>query len=160
MSWEDIYNFFGIKDFIYFISSPDIQNMLFPIKIIFVAFGLFFLAGVIYFMFNSSFVQYKFLEDVTEFVSWQAYGSREIAKRWKKIKEKTEEGSESSYKLAIIEAEDFLAELLEDKGYLGDNFEEVIKQIDKRILSNIDQVKEAHEVRNLAVYNPDYNSNF
>lgn len=90
MTWDFIYNFFGIKDFIYFISSSQIQDMLFPIKLVFVVFAMFFLAFVIYFMINSSWLQYKFLEDVTEFFSWQAYGQREMSKRWSKVKKRIE----------------------------------------------------------------------
>lgn len=156
MSWESIYDYFGIKDFIYFISSPDLQDMLFPVKIAFVAFSMFFLAAVIYFMFNSSFMHYRFLEDVSEFVSWQSYGLKGILKRWKKIKSKTLSGSESSYKLAIIEANDFLLELLDNGGYSGKNFKEIIEKVDKKMLPNIEQIKEAHEVRNSIVYNQDY----
>src|SRR3989344_7535620 len=102
MSWEQLYNLLGIRDFIYFISSSQIQDMLFPVKLVFVTFAMFFLAAVIYFMINSSWLQYKFLEDVTEFVSWQSYGLREISKNWTKIKKRIESGAESDYKLAII----------------------------------------------------------
>ncbi|TSC94416.1 MAG: hypothetical protein CEN87_537 [Parcubacteria group bacterium Licking1014_1] len=156
MSWEYIYNFLGIKDFIYFISSPDIQDMLFPVKIIFVGFAMFFLAAVVYFMINSSYMQYQFLEDVMEFFFWQPYGLKEVSRRWKKIKERMGTGVESEYKLAIIEADDFLLELLEDREYSGKDFEEITKKIGKTVLPNIDQVKKAHEVRNSIVYNLDY----
>jgi hypothetical protein len=130
--------------------------MLFPIKIVFVAFTMFFLVAVIYFMVNSSFVHYRFLEDASEFISWRAYGSKEIFKRWKKIKDKMKAGTEASYKLAVIEADDFLLEIFEEKDYTGENFEEIIKKIDKKMLSNIDQIKEAHEVRNSIVYDSEY----
>lgn len=156
MSWESIYDYFGIKDFIYFISSPDLQDMLFPIKIVFVLFSMFFLVTVIYFMINSSFVHYRFLEDASEFISWRAYGSKEIFKRWSKIKDKMKAGTEASYKLAIIEADDFLLELFEEKDYSGESFEEIIGKLDKKILSNIDQIKEAHKVRNSVVYDSEY----
>src|SRR3989338_7017931 len=85
MTWIDFYNFLGIRDFIYYISSPQIQDMLFPVKLVFVCFAMFFLAGVIYFTVNSSWLQYKFLEDVTEFFFLQSYGLRIISKRLKKI---------------------------------------------------------------------------
>ena len=65
-------------------------------------------------------------------------------------------GAESSYKLAIVEADDFLFELMQDREYPGDNFEEIIKAMDNKILSNIDKIREAHLVRNSIVYNSDY----
>jgi hypothetical protein len=41
MTWEDLYNLFGIKEFIYFISSPVIQEQLLPIKLVCFGFTLF-----------------------------------------------------------------------------------------------------------------------
>ena len=156
MTWEYIYNFFGIKDFIYFISSSQIQDMLFPVKLVFVFCTMFFLSAVIYLMLNSSWLQYKFLEDITEFFSWQAFGQREMQKQWDRIKKRTESGAESDYKLAIIDADDFLAEVLDNRGYDGDNFEESIQKAGKLIASILEDVLRAHEVRNFIVYNPDY----
>lgn len=154
--WDSIYNFFGIRDFIYFISSSQIQEYLFPVKLIFVAFAMFFLAGVIYFMLNSSWLQYKFLEDVTEFFSWKAYGLKEISKKWGKIKKRIESGSESDYKLAIIDADDFLTQVLDEGGYEADSFEESVKKAGRLLSGSEGQVLAAHEVRNSIVYNPDF----
>lgn len=159
MTWEALYNYLGIRDFIYYISSPQIQDMLFPVKLVFVSFAMFFLAGVIYFTINSSWLQYKFLEDVTEFLSWQSYGLRAISKRWKKIRQKLDTGVEAEYKLAVIEADDFLGEMLEERGFLEEGFEESIKKAGKGMLPNLEEILSAHEIRNSIVYNPDYKIN-
>jgi len=156
MTWESLYDILHIKDFIYFISSSQIQDMLFPVKLVFIFCALFFLVAVIYFMINSSWLQYKFLEDVSEFFSWQAYGQRELSKQWDRIKKRTESKSDSDYKLAIIDADDLLAEVLDSRGYDGDNFEDSINKAGKLIAPILDEVMKAHEVRNLIVYNPDY----
>jgi len=156
MTWEAIYNTLGIRDFIYFISSPYLQEMLFPVKLVFVVFSIFFFVFVIYFMVNSSWLQYKFLEDVTEFFSWRAYGAREIEKRWNKIKRRIGSGLESDYKLSIIEAEDFLIEVLEEAGYDGKDFEQLVKKTDKLLLPILNNIMKAHETRNSIVYNPDF----
>lgn len=154
--WESIYNFLGIKDFIYFISSPQLQDTLFPVKLVFVATAMFFLAFLVYFMLNSSWLQYKFLEDVTEFFSWQAYGAREISKQWSKIKKRVESGLEADYKLAIIDAEDFLVEILERSGYEGETLEDSIQKSGRLLFQMQDDIMKAHEVRNSIVYNPDF----
>ena len=156
MTWDQFYNLLGIKDFIYFISSSQIQDMLFPVKLIFASFAMFFLAGVIYFMINSSWLQYKFLEDVTEFFSWQPYGLRSLSKRLRKIKEKLDSGIEAEYKLAIIEADDFMTETLDERGFMEESFEESVKKAGKGLLANTDELLEAHAVRNSVVYDPDY----
>ena len=93
MTWESLYDFLHIKDFIYFISSSQIQDMLLPVKLVFIFCAAFFLIFVIYFMLNSSWLQYKFLEDVTEFFSWQAFGQRQLKSQWDKIKKRIESGA-------------------------------------------------------------------
>ncbi|OGZ63958.1 MAG: hypothetical protein A2812_02120 [Candidatus Staskawiczbacteria bacterium RIFCSPHIGHO2_01_FULL_36_16] len=159
MSWEQLYNLLGIRDFIYFISSSQIQDMLFPVKLVFVTFAMFFLAGVVYFMVNSSWLQYKFLEDVTEFFSWQSYGLRQISKRWSGIKKRIDLGSETELKLALIEAEDFLKEVLEDVGFEEKDFEESVRKAGRLISPILDDIMKAHELRNFIVYDPDYKLN-
>ncbi len=156
MTWEELYNFFGIKEFIYFISSPDLQDTLLPVKLIFIVFTLFFLAAVVYFMLNSSWMQYKFLEDTTEFFSWRAYGTKQIEKRWNKIKNRIEFGTEPEYKLAVIEAEDFLNEILEERGFEEEDFGENIKKAARLILPIMPELLSAHEIRNSIVFNPEY----
>ena len=156
MTWETLYNLLGIKDFIYYISSPQLQDMLFPVKLVFAVFAMFFLVLVIYFMLNSSWLQYKFLEDVEEFFSWKAYGARVMSRQWSKIKKRIETGTEPDLKLAIIDADDLLAEVLDDRGYEGDDFVEAIKKAGKLISPILDDVIKAHEIRNSIVYNPDY----
>ena len=156
MTWIDLYNFLGIRDFIYFISSSQIQDMLFPVKLVFVSFAMFFLAFVIYFMINSSWLQYKFLEDVIEFFSWQSYGQRQMSKQWTKIKKRAESGAESDCKLAIIDADDLLCEVLDNSGYDGKDFEEQVKKTGLLLAPILNDVIKAHEVRNSIVYDSDY----
>jgi len=156
MDWEWLYNQLGIREFVYFISSSQIQDALFPVKMVFMTFTMFFLAAVIYFMINSSWLQYKFLEDVTEFFSWQSYGLRELTKRWSRIKKRADSGVEAELKLAIIEADDFLLEVLDDRGFEAKTLEESIEKAGKSMVPNISDVLSAHEMRNSIVYNPDF----
>jgi len=156
ITWDQIYDFFGAKDLIYFISSPQLQDYLFPVKLVFAVFTMFFLAATIYFLINSSYLHYKFLEDTTEFFSWQSYGSREITKKWNKIKNRTVSGLASDFKLAIIDADDLLAEILEERGYEGKDFEEMIRKTGRLTAAILEDILLAHEARNSIVYNPDF----
>ena len=63
---------------------------------------------MMYFYFKSSYLKYNVLEDVVEIFSWQPYGSGRINKVWNKIIKKIDGGNENEYKLAIIEADNFL----------------------------------------------------
>ena len=127
ITWNYIYNLLGITDFMNFISNPAIQDALFPIKLVFILFAVFFFCAVIYFYLNSSYLQYQFLQDVTEFFSWQAYGLRSIDKQWKSVIKKTASGNEKDFKLAVIEADDFLYATLEDRGFKGETFDELLE---------------------------------
>ena len=155
MTWQQIYNFLGITDFINFISNPAIQEALFWPKAVFISFAIFFLVAVIYFYFNSTYIQYQFLQDVWEFFSWQAYGMRDVNKRWNKIIKRTESGLENDYKLALMEADDFLQQALEGAGYEGENFEELIGNASAKV-QDYEEILKAHNVRNFIVYDPNY----
>ena len=160
MTWIDLYNLLGIKDFIYYISSSQIQDTLFPVKLVFVTFAMFFLAMTVYFMINSSWLQFKFLEDAAEFFSWQAYGQKEIKKQWDKIKKRIETGTEADYKLAVIDADDFLQQVLDERGYDGENMEESLRKAGKLVAPLLNEILAAHEIRNSVVYDPDFKLSF
>ncbi len=155
-TWENLYDFFGIKEFIYFISSPSIQDTLFPIKIVFVFFTAFFFCVIIWLYVNSSYVQHQFLQDATEFLSHETYGLRNVNKSWKNIKKRIDSGAESDLKLAIIEADDFLYQTLQDADFEGDTFEELIDNAHKKISFDAEEIILAHNLRNSIVYNSDY----
>ncbi len=156
MTWESVYNFFGIKDFIYFISSPQLQEMLFPVKIVFIFCSVFFLIFVIYFMMNSSWLQNKFVEDVSEFFSWKAYGEKEMSKKWDRIRKRIKSGLEPDYKLAIIDADDLLLQVLDERGYEGKDFAETVNLAGNLMVPILNDVLSAHETRNSIVYDPDF----
>lgn len=67
-----------------------------------------------------------------------------------------ESPAESERKLAIIEADDFLNEILEMRGYKGTKLEERISQVEDIQLPNIKEILDAHKIRNALVYQPDY----
>lgn len=153
--WDDVYDSLGIKDFVYFISSPDIQSELLPIKVVFILFTILFLWAIIYFYINSSYIYYHYLQGFGDFAHNQQGGAYEANKRWKKIVKKTEDNSESGYKLAIVEADDLMHEILEDKGLEGENFEELINS-GKKTIPNFEDILSGHIIRNSIVYDPDY----
>ena len=59
-------------------------------------------------------------------------------------------------KLAIIEADALLNEVLERMAYTGESLGERLKQVESSVLPNIEQVWQAHRVRNDIVHDPDY----
>ena len=96
------------------------------------------------------------MQDMSEFFSWQAYGLKEVNKKWKAIMKKVSLASEKNYKLAILEADDFLFEEMQDAEFKGGTFEEMAENAGKRVMTNWQDVLEAHKVRNLIVHETNY----
>ena len=138
------------------LSNPQFQEISLAIRIIFLIVALFLLFLIVFFLRRSSFLQFFILQDLVEFFTFKPYGTRKIVKRWGKIKTRFELPSESEQKLAIIEAEGILDEILKKMGFSGATFEERLKQMTSVQLSNIEEIWEAHKIRNNIVHDPDY----
>lgn len=96
------------------------------------------------------------MQDMVEFLTYQSYGVKKIAKIWLKIKRRLEAGSESEYKLAVIEADSMLSDILEKMGFKGETLGNRLKQVTTDILPSIEETWEAHKIRNNIVHDPDY----
>ncbi len=68
--------------------------------------------------------------------------------RWERILSLANSESSSDRKMAVMEADVMLEELLAALGYTGDSVGEILKSIDKNQFSSIDAAWEAHKVRN------------
>jgi ribosome assembly protein YihI (activator of Der GTPase) len=91
-----------------------------------------------------------------EFFTYKPYGVKRLVKVWSKIEKKMEGASESEYKLAVIEADNILNDLLKKIGYAGQTLGEKLEKITSATISNIDELLEAHKTRNNIVHDPDY----
>lgn len=68
--------------------------------------------------------------------------------RWEKVVEHVRSENPSDWRLAIIEADIILDELLTKIGYQGETLGEKLKQVTKGDVKSIDQAWEAHKIRN------------
>lgn len=144
------------ENFITFLLSPSPNEWLSVIRIIFIVISAF-LAGVIIFtLFRCSWLKFIFLQDVVEILTYKPFGIKKIEKDWRKIVSRLDTGMESEYKLAIIEADDMMDETLKRMGYGGESLGERLEKLTAATLSNIEEIKEAHKVRNNIVHDPNY----
>ena len=74
--------------------------------------------------------------------------SKQKNEKWEKVLEYSNSTSSSDWRLAIIEADVILEELLRDLGYYGDSIGEMLKAVDKSDFNTLDEAWEAHKVRN------------
>ena len=155
ISWDALYDVFRIKEFIYFISNPAIQDALLPAKVVFIFFTIFFFCALMYFYTKSSYIHYHFFQGFGDAMPIQSSSVMATGSRWKKIVKKTSSGQEADYKLAIVEADDFFNQVLLEKGFKGESFEELI-QAARKVILNTEDITAAHNLRNSVVYDPDY----
>ncbi len=126
------------------------------LKIIFILVALLFIGAIIFFLSKSSWLNALLIEDMIEILTYRPLGVKKNVKTWKKIQSRIETGKESEYKLALIEADSLLGDVLEEKGFPGETLEKKLKQLDQITLPNVEQIREVHQIRNNIVHNPDY----
>lgn len=68
--------------------------------------------------------------------------------RWNRIREQIASGDEKQWRLAILEADIMLSELLDVQGYKGETMADKLKQVTRTNFNTVDQAWEAHQVRN------------
>jgi len=138
------------------INLETLNIIIFILKIIIFLLTFVFLSGTIYFLLTSGWLERIFLIDLIEFLKFKPYVIPKAAKKWKKIIQRLESGAESEAKLAIIEADDLLNEILKRMGYEGETLGEKLKKVKKTILPNLDEVLEAHKIKSDIVYDPSF----
>lgn len=149
--------FFAVQEKIndYFLSS-DWEETLFVLKIISVIFSILLLFIIFFLIFKLRENVKKSLELVTEKVTSSSESAKVVSKEWGSVIEKMGKEDANSHKMAVIEADKILDDLLKKNGYIGDDMGERLKQLTTAQLSNIDEVWQAHRVRNRVVHEPDF----
>ena len=141
------------------INLETLNIIIFILKIIVFLLTLVFLFGTIYLALTGGWLGRIFWIDFIEFLRFKPYAILRVSKKWKKIRQRLEQGTESEAKLAIIEADDLLNEILKRMGYSGETLGEKLKQVKKAILPNLDEVFQVHKIKSDIVYDPTYRLN-
>lgn len=144
----------------YIISLPPPFNQwVIILRGIFISISLLFLFGIFYFISRTSWLNFRFFESIIEFFTYKSLGVRKIVKKWKKIKHRLKVDLEPESKLAIIEADSIFNDVLERMGFTEKAFEERVKHLTVDLLPKIEEVIEAHKIRNNIVHDPSYRLN-
>ncbi len=85
-------------------------------------------------------------------------GSRKknLVKRWNQIQTRLDSGRETEYKIAIIEADEIVDDIIKKMGYKGESMGERIVGIPEGQLNKLNEIKEAHEIRNRIIHEDDF----
>jgi len=150
----------NFNDIISFLTSQEVQQNLFAVRVGFFVLAGIFLGTIIFVLLSSHYMQWLFVQDAWQFFTFRPFGAKRITRTWNRILRRLATGLESEYKLAVIEADDILEAALKRMGYMGETFEEKLEKLTSATLPNIEDVQKAHEIRNNIVRNPDYRLNF
>lgn len=147
-----------ILDFIFGVGSFDgdfgtIYAILGFFKVLFLVLSTIFICGIVYVIHELQKLRpgYKLVVDPSK------VGQPKIAQmRWKEIKRRMSIGTESEWRLAIIEADSLIDEVFKKMGFSGDTLGDRINSISQQELNSINELREAHGVRNRLVHTPGY----
>ncbi len=146
----------SVRETYQFIISSQLQEKVFVLKIIFILISIFFIFWLIYFLLKSCYLKDLYLSDLQDLSTFKHMEVKKWVKRWKKIKARSEKGSPTQQKLSLIEAYKMLDEVLRRIGYSGENINERLKKVKEGDIANLSQVREAHQVCQDIIRDPDY----
>ena len=122
-------------------------------KVIFIFFFILFLIGIFYVIYQTTFYRPKF-ELVLE--PGKVPHQKFARKRWDEIMQRFALGSESDFRLAVVEADSLVEEVFKKIGFDGETLGDRIQAISEHELHSISGLKEAHGLRNRLVHTPGF----
>jgi energy-converting hydrogenase Eha subunit A len=140
-----------IRDFLLSRNWPGIISVL---KIIVVVISVVLFLGIVELIIKLNIVN-RAKSGRKSFIS-PAHFPKRIAKKWTKIEERLKSGQEAELKLAVIEADKFFDDILKRCGYAGKDMGERLRKINASQISNLDDIWQAHKIRNNIVHDINY----
>ncbi len=132
-------------------------GMLLALKIIFIAISLFFVAGIAFFLKQTNWLGYRYTQDLQDFLSFRASFAKKFEKMFKKINKRLDSQSVGEHKLALIEVDNLLGEVLDKMKYKGRDIEDKLVGATDGTISNIQEIKDVRKIINNIMNDPDYN---
>lgn len=143
----------GIFDYLI---SPELQQILFPLKLVFIGISVIFFVVVVYLLVRTTFVDWWFLRFLRNFLFPKIIRQKALIQRWKKIKKGLTTDIEAQWKTSLIEASLFLNEILRDAGYSGKNLDERLQQLNEEDFPNLKELRQAQAICRDIARDPDY----
>ncbi|MBU1255438.1 hypothetical protein KKE74_01480 [Patescibacteria group bacterium] len=132
---------------------------IFPFKVISLIISALFIAIIIFLLIKIRKDIEKFLGQAVESIAAPGLPKREMNKSWQIVLDKLESVEKDSYKMAVIEADKIFDDIIKRIGYKGDDMGERLKQINPAQIANIDEIWQAHKLRNRLVHEPGFQIN-
>ena len=145
-----------LNSILQYLLEPELPEWLLAIKIIFLFTSLFSLVFIGFAVLTTTWFKRLVLWDLSEIMTYRHYGLVGIEKKWAKIKQRLSLGTEPEAKLSIIEADELLNDTLKEMGYTGVALSDKLARMSTDILTNIEDIEKAHQLRSNIVHDPSY----
>ncbi len=117
------------------------------IKVISAIICALFFTGIVILIVKLNFVAMK-VSQYKEMISGDGISKQRTVKIWKQIQADLNSSESGRWKVAVIEADKTLDEVLNLSGYKGESMSERLKQLTAAQIGNIDDIWVAHKIRN------------
>ncbi len=111
----------------------------------------------IYCISASNYMKSKVVEKYMDMFGVGDVGKYRQLKAWKNVVKRMKTNVSSNWKIAILEADHIMDEVIKGSGYRGATTDERFAQAEPNVFSNLDQLRAAHALRNRVMREPDYN---
>ena len=148
--------FQSIYDFFFSLSGFKVYDFLSSLRPFTTLISLSFIAGTVY-----AFMRFQQVRngEAAYYTAKVAEGAqkkhtKEAPKneKWERVQTHIASKNPSDWRLAILECDIILQEMVEVMGYRGENLGEKLKNVERSDFTTIDQAWEAHKVRNLIAH--------
>lgn len=138
-----------------FLTSPDYLAF-YIVRSVFLSLSTLLAVGIVSLLVATGYLKTRWFKDLVELFSQRPYGEGGPARDWSKIEGYLDSDSEDQYKLAVMEAENLLNRILKRMDIEGEGIEQQLEQLPEGKVTNLEQLKDVHQLRNNIAYDPDY----
>ncbi len=146
----------ALKDNFGFLVSDKLQHDLLLVKILFIVFSLFSAVAIVYLLKKTSYHHLDYLEELDILKDFKDYGVAKALKQWKKIKKNFEKDDPVYWKLALLEAEKMLDEILKRMGLGPGTMDERLSRASQDDLPNLADILRARVLCQDVAQDPDF----
>lgn len=129
------------------VNLSGIQNFFLSLQNILAVLGIAFLMGIFWITLKMREVHHVFHEKYKP-IKTEETSVNEKYIQWQVILDHANSENPAEWKLAILEADNILDEVLEDQGYLGESVADKLKAMSRTRIASYEDVWEAHKLRN------------
>jgi hypothetical protein len=111
--------------------------------------------GIIYTTLKSNWLTHK-SDEWADIIGKGKLSKRRIVRGWKQILAGINSPDRKNWKLAVLESDKILIEMLNLSGYKGSNPDNKLKQVRPEVFPNLEELRYAHKVSDRILREPDF----